>query len=62
MYSPKIRDDLIPKLYQEAKAKRIPMTDLVNRILEQVLNGNKGITQKTEIKGEEAGHETTIIN
>ena len=39
MYSPRISGDLIPRLYQAAKAKRIPMTTLVNRILEKALNG-----------------------
>jgi hypothetical protein len=39
MYSPKIREDLIPKIYQMAKAKGIKMTTLVNQILEKVLNG-----------------------
>lgn len=35
MYSPKIDPTLIPKLYQLAHACRIPMTHLVNRLLEQ---------------------------
>ncbi len=39
MYSPKIREDLIPKIYQVAKAKKVKMTTLVNQILEKVLNG-----------------------
>ena len=34
MYQPKIRDDLIPRLYHLAKALNIPMTRLVNHILE----------------------------
>jgi hypothetical protein len=34
MYQPKIRDDLIPRLYHLAKALDIPMTRLVNHILE----------------------------
>ncbi len=43
MYSPKIREALIPKIYQVAKAKRIKMTTLVNEILEKVLNGGDGL-------------------
>ena len=43
MYSPRIREDLIPRLYHAAKAKRIPMTALVNRILEKALNGGDGL-------------------
>jgi hypothetical protein len=34
VYQPKIRDDLIPRLYRLAKALNIPMTRLVNHILE----------------------------
>lgn len=34
MYQPKIRDDLIPRLYHLAKALKIPMTRLVNHIIE----------------------------
>ena len=41
MYSPKIREDLIPKIYQVARAKRIRMTILVNQILENALNGKE---------------------
>lgn len=34
MYSPKISKGLIPFLYQMAKRKGVPMTELVNSILE----------------------------
>ena len=37
MYSPKIRDELIPKIYEIAKAKGIRMTTLVNEIIEKAL-------------------------
>jgi len=33
VYSPKIRDDLIPPLYQWAKRLEIPMTRLVSSLL-----------------------------
>jgi len=39
MYSPKIKEHLIPRLYRAAKAEGIPMTILANRILEKALNG-----------------------
>ncbi|HEY6155651.1 MAG TPA: hypothetical protein VIW07_18080 [Candidatus Udaeobacter sp.] len=39
-YSPQLSRDLVSRLYHEAKAQRIPMTTLVNRIVEQAL-GNK---------------------
>ena len=37
MYSPKIREDLIPRLYQIAKKAGIPMTRWVNRLIETAL-------------------------
>ena len=37
MYSPQIREDLIPPLYRLAKARRVPMTRLVNEILAAAL-------------------------
>ncbi len=33
MYQPKIRDDLIQRLYHLAKAQGMPMTRLVNQLL-----------------------------
>ena len=33
MYSPKIKEEYIPLLYQLAKSKRIPMTTLINKII-----------------------------
>ena len=37
MYSPKIRDDLIPKLWHLAKTRKVPMTQLVNEFIEEAL-------------------------
>jgi len=37
MYSPKIHEDLIPRIYQVAKRAKVPMTRWVNQILEQAL-------------------------
>ena len=37
MYTPKIREDLIPRLYLAAKARRIPMTRLVSEIVAAAL-------------------------
>lgn len=42
MYSPKIRDDLIQRLYHLAKAHRVPMTRLVSELLETALNKIEG--------------------
>lgn len=38
MYSPKIKEELIPRIYEIAKAKGIRMTTLVNEILRKALN------------------------
>jgi hypothetical protein len=37
MYSPKIDEELIPRLYRLRKLKKMPMTRLVNNILRTVL-------------------------
>ena len=41
MYSPRIREDLIPPLYRLAKARGVPMTRLVSDILAAALAGVK---------------------
>lgn len=41
MYSPKISEELIPDLYQMAKAKGLKMTKLVNRVLETEIRKQK---------------------
>src|SRR6266508_2107119 len=37
MYSPKINEELIPRLYRLRRLKKIPMTRLVNQMLSAVL-------------------------
>lgn len=37
MYSPKIDEELIPRLYHLRKLKKMPMTRLVNEILRSAL-------------------------
>ena len=37
MYSPKITQELIPILYQLARARGVPMTKLVDRIIGEAL-------------------------
>jgi hypothetical protein len=34
MYSPKIREDLIPRIYRAAKEAKLPMTTWVNQVVE----------------------------
>jgi hypothetical protein len=63
MYSPKIKEDLIPKIYQEARARRVPMTVLVNTILEHALTEQGRVTQKINLRKEGKNHdENTGIN
>ena len=38
MYSPKIREDLIPYLYKLSRFLNMPMTKIVNSILEEVID------------------------
>jgi hypothetical protein len=42
MYSPKIREDLIPHIHRAAKAAKLPMTRWVNQKLEQALPTQEG--------------------
>ena len=37
MYSPKIDEELIPRIYRLGKLKKMPMTRLVNEILQRAL-------------------------
>ncbi|MDR3405883.1 MAG: hypothetical protein P4L99_25585 [Chthoniobacter sp.] len=36
-YSPQLRRDLVTRLYFRAKAERVPMTRLVDRLIEEAL-------------------------
>jgi hypothetical protein len=38
MYSPKINEELIPRLYRLRRLKNIPMTRLVNGILQNAIS------------------------
>ena len=39
MYSPKISEDLIPVLYRTARPRRLPMTQLVDKLIRKALAG-----------------------
>jgi hypothetical protein len=52
MYSPKIRDDLVPRIYRMAKAAGVHMTTWVNEVLERALDESE--EPKTKNKEEEA--------
>jgi hypothetical protein len=55
MYSPKIREDLIPEIYRAANALGIRMTTFVNQILERVLN------EVSVFEGEETGSDGNAL-
>lgn len=50
MYSPKINEDLIEKLYKLGKAKRKPMTKVVDGILREYFEGIQIIEQNPPYK------------
>ncbi len=49
MYSPKIDEELIPRLYRLRKLKKMPMTRLVNEMLRTVLSEMEEEERKKEI-------------
>jgi hypothetical protein len=51
MYSPKISEALIPTLYRMAKDRGVPMTMLVNQIIDKEIRKQK----RKELRGGEAG-------
>jgi len=52
MYSPKIKEELIPYLYRLAKHNGVPMTKLVNGFLEQLISQFKNSDIFSEIEAE----------
>ncbi len=53
MYSPKIDEELIPKIYRLGKLKKMPMTRLVNEILQR---------QLSEMEEKEGGNGYSVLN
>ena len=47
MYSPKIHNNLIPRIYQVAKRAKMPMTRWVKQILERALEDQEASTDNT---------------
>ena len=48
MYSPRIRDDLIPGIYRAAKSIGVPMTVWVCQVIEQALAAQQAIQEEVE--------------
>jgi len=59
MYSPKIREDLIPRIYRAAKAAGVHMTTWINQLIEENLpvpakiNEDEIIQQRREKRNRE---------
>lgn len=53
MYSPKIDEELIPRIYRLGKLKKMPMTRLVNEILHRAIS---------EMEEEEPGNGKPVSN
>ena len=53
MYSPKIKEELVQKLYQHKQRYPRPMTDMVNEAVEQYLTNHGGpdVTDRTMVLG-----------
>jgi hypothetical protein len=45
-YSPQLSKELVHRLYHQAKAERVPMTVLANRIMEEALGKKKRTNTK----------------
>jgi hypothetical protein len=50
MYSPRISDDLIPKIYRLGRAEKKPMTRVVDEILRSYLDGIEIREEKIVVK------------
>jgi hypothetical protein len=59
MYSPKIREDLVPRIYREAKKSGVKMTVWVNAAIVLVLN--KAEEAESEKIKKEKKHEQTRV-
>jgi len=51
MYSPRIRDELIPQIYRVARQAGVAMTTWVNHALEQALREGTGAGDQIEANG-----------
>jgi hypothetical protein len=49
-YSPQLSREIVSQLYHRAKAERVPMTVLANRIMEEALGNKKRTNTRTVAK------------
>ncbi len=55
MYSPKIKPELIPRIYKIAKARGVRMTTLVNDVLRKALDEMKVVENKQQVNFKKGG-------
>ena len=60
MYSPKIHENLIPRIYLAAKEAKIPMTTWVNRAVEVALPKTRAQSLTILDGGEAVDNETAL--
>ena len=61
MYSPKIKEELIPILFRIAAFKRIPMTTLVNQIIKDYLKRDFQIQSEKTVEELKEKLDTTTV-
>jgi len=54
-YSPQLSREIVSRLYFKAKAERIPMTVLANRIMEKALDTEQVIKSRRHMDSDLAG-------
>ncbi|MDR3403239.1 MAG: hypothetical protein P4L99_12150 [Chthoniobacter sp.] len=59
-YSPQLRRDLVTRLYFRAKAERVPMTRLVDRLIEEALAGTGAVHKDTTLRAAEEPPTATV--
>ncbi len=54
-YSPQLSHEIVSRLYYKAKAERIPMTVLANRMMQQALDTEQVIESRRHMDSDLAG-------
>jgi len=54
-YSPQLAREIVSRLYHKAKAQRIPMTVLANRMMQQALDTEQVIESRRHMDSDLAG-------
>ena len=61
MYSPHIREDLIPRIYQAAKKAGVAMTTWVNRVIKAALCDPQTDSQQGPSEQEDTTHDRNTL-